>query len=377
MQSDDFITRTLKEKLGENGKLTDIIAPSSEKVGESVEGNVEDNVEAKVEESTTSSTTSSTTETTTSTTEPTTQAETPSTEGEAVVKKSVFDILKDEEAAPVETKAEQPVVSQEELEAKIREKLLAEIDAEAEKNPFYKLIKMGAKPEDIQELAKELVPEDYSSKRIEDLIAMDYEKLGLEGEDLKEAVADKLDELESMKPYQKKQFEAELRSKFKPTAKESALLKQYEQMYQEQLSNAPKQFTPQDIDNLKSEDIKEISTFVTQLEGLEIEDGVSISKDDLELLVKSYDFDEASMPKYITKENKLNVKKYISDKLLTNPKIVEKRIQAAYEKGKREALQGFTVTGKSPIPVDVSQINSPKGQELVKLMAEHVIKGGK
>jgi len=297
-------------------------------------------------------------------------------EGEPA-KKSVLDILKDEpEEGKAEAKTEFTVDSlPDEIKAKIaKADLYEKLEADGDKNPFYKLAKMGATPEEIVKLAMELVPVDNSVKPLEELIALDLsQKFGVEGEELAELVESKMAKVSEMDKLDKKEFELELRSKFKPKGTpDSQFLKQYEQAYQEKINNQPPPVTQEQVDKLISEDKNVISEFAKGIVGAEL-DGVEITEElAKEVLIDSYDIDEVDI-KYLDKDKKLNVKKYALDKLQSHPKMVEKIKESMYNKGREDMLKEMGGIRKDTGKGKMEQVEVPadKGKAVINFLFPH------
>lgn len=305
-------------------------------------------------------------------TEPVVVASTEVVEGKTEVKPSVFDLLKED---VVEEKPNTTELSAE-IQAKLN--LAAEYESllnSGENNPFLKLLKMNGKPEDLVALAKELVPEDYSQKPIEELVKLDFaNRLKFEGADLQEAIEGKLSELEDMPKYKRAEFEQELRSRFKPTQKESDFLKNYEAQYNNLLSSQPKPITQEEINTLVNTDKAEILSFAKNLIGANIEEGLVISEAHINSMVEKYDINEADV-KYIGKDGKLNVKKFVNDKLLYSPEIVEARINASYEKGRKEALKeagGIRKDAQGNVLKQVETPNNPVKAAIGELLGINI-----
>jgi len=255
---------------------------------------------------------------------------------EATEKKSVLDLLKDEPVAETTTTTELSDDIKSQLELAKEYKQLLE---QGEQNPFLQLLKMQGKPEDLVKLAQELIPIDESKLPLNELLKKNFEtELGLEGEDLTQAIEERTAELADMPKWKQAQAEKELRDKFKPTPQESKFLNQYKQAYEQQLNSIPKEPSPEEIKQWEQEDKTQISEFAKGLVGMEF-DGVEISQEHINTIVNDYNLQEANLKYIDNKTSKINVKKFIQEKLQTNPKITEARVDAAYKRGKQDALK--------------------------------------
>lgn len=252
--------------------------------------------------------------------------------------KKALDLLKDEEDVAVEAKKE---FSLNDLPAEIQKEI--EFAKKLKANPLLELFEKGATAEDLVEFAKSLIPTDNSNVPLADLIKKDFESdLGLSGEDLDTAVAEYLDEVQSMPLWKQKQTEKAIRDKYKPTASNpNDFLSKWREV-SEANKPAPQPSEAEmikEIETISAGDKSQISEIGTNLVGAEFE-GVQLTENEVKAIVDEYNFEEVNI-KYLGKDGKFNAKKYIQDKLQTNPVIIEKRIEVAVAKERAKLLKEF------------------------------------
>ncbi len=281
---------------------------------------------------------------------------------EKLQKKSLFEKAQEK----TETKTEDaPDLTAE--NASLKEKLnqAESILKKVQENPFVQALDYKGDLNDLIQVARELIPEDYSKFGYEQLVRMDLEKsLQLTGEELEEAVLDKMAETEAMKPYQKKAAENELRTKFTPTKSESARLKTIQEEISKRLS--PAEIARQEAEAIKKiqeEDLAAIDATINEYDGSE-EFGLQFTKEYGNKFKSEYDQLFLNSKRFLTPEGKPDVKKAAFaafvidniDAIRTNYENVQKtKYDEGVAAGKKEFIEKYgnpekTIGGALPLP---------------------------
>ncbi len=276
-------------------------------------------------------------------------------------KKNVLDMLADDGDDTLIQTNEPKAFKLEDLPTELKSDI--ELAQQIKNNPLFKLFENGADAETLREFAKSIIPQDNSNLPLSELVKMDFQNdLGLTGEDLTTAVEDYMAELESMQPYKQKKAEKDLRDKFKPAQIDpNGFLKQWNE--QQEKNKTPQQPTlsQEEFNAFVEADKNQLSEFSRNLIGGEF-NGVEITEAEVAELVNKYDPNEVAY-KYLKKDGSFNTKKFVQDKLATDEKIIEKRIQKAIEKEKSNWLKEYGGVDKTANNgADFGQGKSPINQ---------------
>lgn len=281
-------------------------------------------------------------------------------------RKNALDLLKDEETVVVEDKK---TLTLEDLPADIKAEI--EFAKKLKSNPLLELFEKGATEQDLIEFAKAILPKDNSTLPLSELVKIDFEKeLGLSGDDLDTAVSEYLEEVNSMPLWKQKQTENQLRSKFKPQGSDvNGYLAKWKEAAEANKPIAPpsQEQIDAEIKTIVETDKSQITEICTNLVGAEFE-GVVLSDAEVKEVIESYDFNEASF-KYVGKDGKFNVKKYVQEKLQTSPTVIQKRIEAAVAAERAKLLKEFGGVDKKPDGGSFNQGTAPINQSKAALEA--------
>jgi len=227
-----------------------------------------------------------------------------------------------------------------ELSDEVKEKLrLADeyekIQAAAKEGNLIALaVLAGDSPEKIQELAKSLIPEDLSYLSYEQLIKRDFEKQGLTGELLENAVKDTMAEYDTVPDWKKGILENEMKAKFKPTSTQNPYLEQYKASLAQNQPPAPPD--PAVLAKVKESDIAAITSIIDSFDGAEMF-GFKFDKNTIgKEIIEAYD--DRSIQPYIKPDNTLDAQGWAIKTMWEKhgPKIA----QAAYEQGRLDEKKG-------------------------------------
>lgn len=234
-------------------------------------------------------------------------------------------------------------------------------------NPFVKAVmELGATPEQAKQIAKELAGTDYSKTSYAELVRLDAINEGLQGSDLDEAVAEKMEAFDTLGKLDKIKSEKSLRNQFQSQQTESPLLKSLQEAHEASVKNAPvtaKQPTPEEVklfnEKVTIEDTGKITNVMSKLVDKDYY-GVTISQADIDSLNKLYNPEKVN--DYCDNKGVFNEIAFIEDKL---PKVL---IQKAYEAGRldgakganKQVLQTGSHSTRTSSPVVLSEENKVK-----------------
>jgi len=220
-------------------------------------------------------------------------------------------------------------------------------------NPIALAILAGENPEKLEQLARSLIPQDYSNLDYAQLVKMDFKAKGLEGDVLTEAVEETLEEFKNLPPWKQALKEKELKQAFKPNADKTEALKQYQKFYEDATKQVP-QPSAEQLEQTKQQDISDISQVIESLDGAESY-GVKFSKDKLgKQILENYN--ERDIQPYIKPDGKLDAQKYVMDSIGKNWMAIAKD---AFEEGARqERLKSVFPNGikrNDPAPTNLGE----------------------
>ena len=208
-------------------------------------------------------------------------------------------------------------------------------------NPIIKALELG---KDIKEVAKKIIGNDVSQMSIEALLeAKIKNEFNLEGEELKEAVAEEMQSLEGKSRLEVARLHKELREEFSQANNSDNIMKELLEYESQVKAN---QLTPEKIAErekaIMEQDLAQIEEASSKLIDGDLY-GVKLTKEYVEKVKQNYNMNEIAP--YVDAKGNLDAQRFMVDKFIIEN--WQKIAENAYEMGKKGTLKQFANPDKS------------------------------